>query len=397
MNQTGAGALGALIGHAGFTNWSDGRRYLTAASASKPIADYPGMGWLVVVRQSEAQAMADATALGHRLWWLSLLGSAMFGIVGWLLADRLTRPLRLVAAQARSMMPPEAGPPPHDEVEQLARSLATLLADLHQREQSLTALNERLEQRVLERTASLKQANEDLRSFSRSVSHDIQGPLGSMAELLRHTMAASRSQLPPQVAKAVDLVIQECDRLRQLSAELLTLAMVDQREVVHEPVDHAAMVQDVLQQLRVSAGNRFPEVTVTSLPVLPGDPLMLRQVWCNLLSNAVKFSSKVSAPHIAVSAEAQDDEVVFTVADNGAGFDEAHAPKLFGVFQRLHGHAQFPGTGVGLSIVRRVVNRHGGRVWARSPPGQGARFHFTLPREPAPQASAPADLPSCPS
>lgn len=389
----GGPTLAALMDQARITAWSDDRRYLTAASASKPIADYPGMGWVVVVRQAEDQAMAAATALAHRLLWLSVLGALIFGAVGWLLADRLTRPLRLVAAQASSMMPPEAGPPPHDEVKQLARSLASLLADLKQREQALTLLNEQLEQRVLERTASLKQANEDLRSFSRSVSHDIQGPLGSMAGLLRQTLMLTQASVPPSVARAMGLVAQECDRLRQLSSELLTLAMVEQRELVPEPVDHAALVQEVVQQLRDSAQGVFPSVEVDALPTLPGDPLMLRQVWSNLLSNAVKFSSKVSAPRIEVRADTEGDEVVFTVADNGAGFDEARSAKLFGVFQRLHGNAQFPGTGVGLSIVRRVVNRHGGRVWAKSPPGQGARFYFTLPRVLSHQPASTSDAP----
>jgi signal transduction histidine kinase len=150
----------------------------------------------------------------------------------------------------------------------------------------------------------------------------------------------------------------------------------------------------VVAQLSMGASNAFPAIGIGPLPTLPGDAVMLRQVWSNLLSNAVKFTSKVPAPRIEVSAEARDGEVVFTVADNGAGFDEAQSDRLFGVFQRLHRASQFPGTGVGLSIVRRVVLRHGGRVWAQSPPGQGARFHFSLPErfdnsgEHAPAASA---------
>jgi signal transduction histidine kinase len=334
---------------------------------------------VVVVRQPEELALADAFALERRLIWLSVAGAALFGALGWFLADRLTRPLRRVAAQAQGMLPSAGEAPAHDEVDQLARTLASLLADLKQREQDLTSLNEALETRVQDRTASLRRANEDLRAFSRSVSHDIQGPLGSMGQLLRQTVLNDGSHLPAHTTHVIQVVAQECDRLKQLSAELLTLAMVEQTEIAAEPVDHHALVQAVVTHLRIGASGDFPRVEVGPLPTLPGDAVMLRQVWSNLLSNALKFTSKVPQPLIEVSARRGDGEVVFTVADNGAGFDEAQKERLFGVFQRLHQASQFPGTGVGLSIVRRVVLRHGGRVWAESPPGQGARFHFSLP------------------
>jgi signal transduction histidine kinase len=369
--------------------WSDGRRYLTAASASEPMANYPGMGWVVVVRQPEAQALAAATALAQRLGWLSLLGVVSFGMLGWLLADRLTRPLRRVAAQAQALMPQGAGPVPTDEVRLLARSLAQLLADLKRREAELVSLNADLECRVQDRTAALEMANEDLRGFSRSVSHDIQGPLGAMAALLRQALKRDQGPVPPGLVRSVEQVAMECDRLRQLSAELLALAMVEQREMQPVPVDHAAMVQEVVAQLRQASAGAFPEVKVGPLPTLPGDPVLLRQAWANLLSNAVKFSSRALAPCIEVQAEVQGDSTVFCVADNGVGFDEAQGARLFGVFQRLHAPSQYPGTGVGLSIVRRVVQRHGGRVWATSPPGQGARFCFALPCA-SPRARAPA-------
>lgn len=390
-----ANVLQSLQRSAGMLSWSDRQRYLSAASASKPLADYPGMGWVVVVRQPEALALASATALGHRLLWLSLLGALLFGVLGWLLADRLTRPLRLVAAHAQALMASNEGPQPHDEVDQLAQSLASLLGDLKARETELRTLNAELESRVQERTASLQHANEDLRGFSRSVSHDIQGPLGSMSLLLRQTLQNDTAPLPEGTAQVMRMVAQECDRLRQLSAELLSLAMVEQRRLALEPVNHQALVQEVLDQLRMANPARFPEVVVGPLPTLPGDPVMLRQVWANLLSNAVKFTSQVAAPHIEVSVKQQGEGMAFTVADNGAGFDESKRQRLFGVFQRLHGASQFPGTGVGLSIVRRVVERHGGRVWAESPAGQGARFHFALPHKtPGSKPGASSPLPA---
>lgn len=376
-------AVAALMRAPALLRWSDGQRYLSAASASKPMSDYPGMGWTVVVRQPEALAMAAAVALEQRLLWLSVVGAALFGALGWWLADRLTRPLRLVAAQAHGLRPGAEDHTPHDEVGQLASTLSTLLADLQQREAELTSANDLLESRVATRTASVHQANEDLRAFSRSLSHDIQGPLGAMAQLLRHTLQDDTQTLPENAAHVVRVVVGECERLKRLSAELLTLAMVDQGEMACSSVDHAALAQEVIDQLRVLAPEGFPQVGLGPLPALPGDPVMMRQVWTNLLSNAVKFSAKVDAPHISVNAVTLSDETVFTVADNGVGFDEAQRGRLFGVFQRLHAQDQYRGTGVGLSIVRRVVQRHGGRVWAESPARQGARFHFALPNAPA--------------
>lgn len=373
-----AGALGGLLRSARMLAWSDGRTYLTAASASKPLADYPGMGW-VVVRQPEALALAPAMALGRRLLWMSLIGATAFGALGWLLSERLTRPLRRVAAHAQTLMPSAPHPLPHDEVDQLAHSLAALLGDLKAREDELRTLNAELESRVRDRTASLQLANEDLRAFSRSVSHDIQGPLGAVSLLLKQTLQRDEAMLPSGVAEVMQRVAQECERLRQLSADLLSLAMVEQRQLALQPVDHQALAQEVIELLRLANPEHFPDVVVHSLPTLSGDPVMLRQVWSNLLSNAVKFTSRVARPRIEVSAKRDGQVTVFTVSDNGAGFDPAKGARLFGVFARLHGASQFPGTGVGLSIVRRVVERHGGRIWAESSEGQGARFHFTLP------------------
>ncbi len=374
-----ATGLTALLKAASVLSWTDGQRYLTAASASRPLADYPGMGWVVVVRQPEATAMLAATALERRLLWFSGMGVIAFGVLGWMLADRLTRPLRQVAEQAHAMMKPGKCIKVHDEVDQLAASLATLLVELDERERKLTAMNEELETRVADRTASLRMANEDLRSFSRSISHDIQGPLGSMVVLLRHTVSSRAAELTAATERIMTMVANECDRLRELSAEMLALAMVEQRDIVQQPIDHGKLVREVMEQLRQTGGAGFPAIAMGGLPTVQGDPILLRQVWTNLLANAVKFTGKVDDPRIEVSAYEQGEEVHFVVADNGAGFDEAQRERLFGVFQRLHDTTQFPGTGVGLSIVRRVVQRHGGRVWAESPPGQGARFYFALP------------------
>lgn len=382
--------------------WSDGRSYLVAERASRPSGGYPGMDWVVQVRQPEDTAFAAADALARRLWALGAAGALLFGLVGSWLAHRLTRPLRALATRARAADPePEARA--QDEVAQLAHSLGALIdslelreaelrasnASLQARERELSSLTGTLEQRVRERTESLQQANEDLRSFSRSVSHDVRGPLGSMSMVLRQLLRRRGDALDADTRRIVTLVANESDRLRQLTEELLTLSMVEQRQLVAEPVDSAALVAEVLAGLRAGAAGAVPELVLAPLPQVTGDAVLLRQVWVNLLSNAFKYSAKVAAPRVEVLAREDAAETVFSVCDNGAGFDPGQAARLFGVFQRLHDAGEFPGTGVGLSIVKRAVHRHGGRVWAESEPGRGARFHFALPRPlPAPAVAA---------
>lgn len=353
--------------------WSDGVSQLSASSPSRARGRYPGMGWTVVVHQPQALALAAADAVQRRVWLLGLLGAALFGLLGWWLAGWLTAPLRRLAQQALQQSPTgQAAPPADDEVEQLALTLGTLL-------QELRTANETLEARVADRTASLQQANDDLREFSRSISHDLRGPLSSMAMVLRQRLQRDDG-LEPRLRQTLELVAGEADRLCKLTGELLTLAMVEQRELQAQPVDHRALVAEVLKGLHPA-----PDVQVQCdpLPTLPGDALMLQQVWTNLLSNALKFSSRASPPRLQIRVHEHlpdHDGLVFEVADNGAGFDPSQTRRLFGVFQRLHADTDYPGTGVGLSIVRRVVHRHGGRVWAESTPGAGARFFFSLPR-----------------
>ena len=140
----------------------------------------------------------------------------------------------------------------------------------------------------------------------------------------------------------------------------------------------AALVRDVVKEVRPTAG--ATEIEIAPLPQAVGDRALLRQVWLNLISNAAKYSGKQVKPRIRVSGEEKAAETVYRVEDNGAGFDMRHYDKLFGVFQRLHGFAEFPGTGIGLAIVKQVVIRHGGRVWAEGEIGRGATFYFSLPR-----------------
>lgn len=361
--------------------WSDGRQYLTAAGPSQVADDYPGMGWTVVVRQPVDIAFEAANSLQRRIWIFGAFGALMFGVLGWWLAGVLNEPLRRIAVQARVLTPSPLDLPAvgANEVDQVADSISRLIEELRSREQELREFNERLEDIIRQRTSELEQSNADLQSFTNSVSHDLRSPLGQMAVLLRFMLQHEGADLPAGVSRKIEMVAAECDRLRQLCEEFLDLAFAQQRKLELTAVDMEQLVQSLVAEIRSGWEGHAPQVVVGPLPPVKADPVLVRQVWANLLSNAFKYSSKVAEPRIVVSAVAEGPNVVYTVKDNGAGFNAQEASRLFGVFERLHDNRDFEGVGIGLSIVKRVVQRHQGQVWAESEPGQGARFHFSLP------------------
>lgn len=375
-----------LRGH-GTETWNDGQDYLTAAVRASGHRDYAGLGWTVLVRQPIDTALAPARQLQWQIVGIGLLGAGLFGLFGWWLAGRLTAPLRDVARQAQALAvegwPGVGDGRPRNEIAQLSTSLGTLMSRLQQRGQELLRLNETLEQRVSERTQALELANADLKSFSHSVSHDLKGPIGSMGMALRQVLDQEGERLDARSRNLLKLLTAECDRLRLLVDELMVLAQVEQQDLQHVVVPMEDLARSVADQLRsaqpVDAG-RAVEVVIAELPQVEGDAILLEQVWQNLLANAFKFSRRTASPRVEITAETTDDEVAYCVSDNGAGFDMRQAARLFGAFQRLHRSSEFPGTGIGLSIVKRVVHRHGGRVWAHSIPGQRTSFHFALPR-----------------
>ncbi len=252
-------------------------------------------------------------------------------------------------------------------------------ATLERARAELRTLNAELEQRVAARTTQLETANKELESFSYSVSHDLRAPLraiGGFAELL---FADHGAQLDAEAQRKLNVIRSETARMGTLIDDLLAFSRLGRKSLQPGHVDMTELVQNMRQRLRTDSDGDF-EFRVGRLPPAWGDRALLEQVWINLLSNAVKFSSKKEHPTVEVGAISGEHEHIYYVRDNGAGFDPRYQAKLFGVFQRLHDASDFPGTGVGLALVQRIVMRHGGRVWADSKPGEGATFHFTLPK-----------------
>ena len=241
-------------------------------------------------------------------------------------------------------------------------------------------LVDELELRVAARTAQLEAANAELESFCYSVSHDLRAPLRAIDGFSQILQAEHTEHLDDEAKRIVSVIRKNSTRMGQLIDDLLRFSRLGRAALRFTDVAMGPVVQAVWQEVRSAEPSRDVTLTIGELATVACDRDLVRQVWVNLLGNALKYTRHRSDARIAVACTVDANEARFEVVDNGDGYDPRHADKLFKVFQRLHGHTEFEGTGVGLALVARIVGRHGGRVWAEGRPKQGATFGFSLPK-----------------
>jgi light-regulated signal transduction histidine kinase (bacteriophytochrome) len=236
---------------------------------------------------------------------------------------------------------------------------------------------------LVESTRDLQAANKELEAFSYSVSHDLRSPLRAIdgfSLMLQEDYAAA---LDDEGRRLLRVIQDSSGKMAQLIEDLLGFSRIVRAAISRIEIDMTALARDAISVLTQPEKAKHCAITLAVLPPAWGDSALLRQVWLNLIDNAIKYSSKRAQPRVEISSRVDDSHVVYCVQDNGSGFDMQYCAKLFGVFQRLHSAEEFPGTGVGLAIVQRVVTRHGGRVWAEGKLNEGAKFYFSLPKEAA--------------
>jgi signal transduction histidine kinase len=341
-----------------------------------PIASTP---WAVAIEFPRNVVLAPTQRFLFRSIGIATTLLLMAAALGWVMSRRITTPLLRVTEAAEAVA--ESRSHVHvdltreDEIGRLADSFNTMAEKVE-----LSRLD--LELRVETRTSELRAANRELEAFSYSVSHDLRAPLRAIAGFVQILEEDHSDKLDETARRHLERVKVNARRMGQLIDDLLAFSQIGRTTMLRQAVDLTQMATSVANEA-IAASGRPIELTVEALPPCYGEPSLLNQVFVNLISNAVKFTAKVEHPAITVGSTTGDAETTYFVRDNGVGFDERYAEKLFGVFQRLHRPDDFEGTGVGLAIVHRIISRHGGRIWAEGKVNAGATFYFTLPQKPS--------------
>lgn len=257
--------------------------------------------------------------------------------------------------------------------------IVIIVAFLGERIEKVRTLNE-LNENLKKESEKLEDANKELEAFAYSVSHDLRVPLRAIDGFSRIVIEDYEDKVDDEGKRLLNIIRENTHKMGQLIDDILLLSRASRQEMKIMPIDMESLVRTIFNDLKPSIEDRNVQIEIKPLPPASGDRILLQQVLSNLITNSIKFTKNKDNAIIEIGSEEGKNENIYYVKDNGAGFNMKYANKLFGLFQRLHGSEEFEGTGVGLSIVQRVIRRHGGRVWGEGKVNEGATIYFTLPK-----------------
>jgi signal transduction histidine kinase len=339
------------------------------------VQQIPGTTWKVAVEFSEETIVESASRFLH---WIFIVGTVFIAIgivLTWIMSRNIIRPLNELTASAMAIA--------SGEHTSLVKSnhmdeLGKLVNAFNIMAEKIQVTQTDLENKVRDRTIKLETAKNEMESFSYSVSHDLRAPLRGVigyTSILEEDYAAN---LDDEARRICSQIKKNTIKMGNLIDDLLAFSRLGRSNLVKTDIETNRMVKEVIGSM--DAGSNIVW-NIHSLPDIKGDANTIRQVWINLISNAIKYSQNRERPTIEIGSTTSNDNITFFVKDNGVGFDQQYAGKLFKVFQRLHSAEEFEGTGIGLAIVEKIISKHGGTVWVTAELDKGATFYFKLPAE----------------
>ena len=352
-----------------------GRGYPVLATL-RPVAH---SDWFILVEFSREKVLEGVQ---HFLYWMLLAGgllTAVGMVIAWIMSRKITRPLHALTDAAKRIAEGNDAESVNvirkDELGTLATAFNTMSVQVQQARKDL-------EQKVADRTKQLETVNKELEAFSYSVSHDLRSPLRAISGYSTMLQEDFEASLGDEGKRIIGAIHSNTKMMGKLIDDLLAFSKMGKKEIAHSSIDMRILAESCLAEFRgIETHTNQPfQFHLEVLPACSGDPGMIKQVWMNLIGNAIKYSSKEKEPRIKIGCLEESSRNVYSVRDNGVGFDMQYAHKLFGVFQRLHSPEAFEGTGIGLALVKRIIHKHNGEVWAESTPGAGASFYFSIPK-----------------
>ncbi len=350
------------------------------------IRNVSGDQGLLAVQFSEEARIKNYDDAMQRGISIAAAGMSLIAIVGIgigvLLTSRLQRLSQVAEQVSQGNYKIRADLNGRDEMAHVGAAFDTMTETIASERQALAAANTELEARVKDRTLALEQSNQEHKAFTHAISHDLRAPLRTLCGFSQALNEDYAGQLDETAKQYLQRISSGALRMSELIDGLLKLSRINQADIDDEPVDFSNLCNELVDELREQYPERDISIDIQPGVTARGDKHLLRDAMVNLIGNAWKFTARTPQAEIAIGTQVKNDNTTFFIRDNGAGFDPEMADNLFTPFQRLHSNDDFPGTGIGLSTVQRIIHRHDGTLWATADTGKGATFYFTLHSQP---------------